>query len=272
MSFEDILRERLRRWVPATDLDSALDIALSLNSGGIIPTLNHLGERTVQAREVQENVEEYLSLARAGIHRRASFSISIKPSQLGGLIDPSLLKQNVVTLLGGMRESDARLFVDAEDETITDLSWSALRDVVSTEANLVLTVQANHSAAFSRLSEISSLDARARLCRGGYRRPSGRAGFEECVLKALGAFPPSRLVVATNSPRVVRFVFANSGVARPEIETLQGIHSGAEQVARRLGLQLRRYVPYGENWIEYCKRRDPWFVENERRIIRYLHP
>jgi len=272
LSFESTLRERLRRWVPATDLDSALDIALNLNSGGIIPTLNRLGERTAQPREVQGNVEEYLSLVRAGIGRKARFSISIKPSQLGGLIDPSLLKQNVVTLLREMRESDVRLFVDAEEESITDLSWSVLRGLIPVGTNLVLTVQANHNAAPSRLAEISSLHGRARLCKGGYHTTSGRANFEKVALGALKVFLPSRLVFATNSPRVVRFLFANSGGGRPEIETLQGIHSGTESVAKELGLQLRRYVPYGGNWMEYCKRRDPWFVENEERAIRYLHP
>lgn len=272
LSFEGVLRKRLLRWVPAVDLDSVLDIALSLNSEGIIPTLNRLGERTAQKCDVQRNIDECLSLARAGIGRSANFSISVKPSQLGGLIGPSLLKQNVVTLLREVQESDVRLFVDAEDESITDLSWSALKGLVSAEANLVLTVQANHSAALSHLSEVSSLGGRARLCKGGYRSPSGYASFEELVLEALRVFPPSRLVLATNSPRVVRLVFANSGDGRPEIETLQGIHGSAERVAKELGLQLRRYVPYGGSWIEYCKRRDPWFVENEKRIIGYFHP
>jgi len=265
------LRSRVEKWVPAQDVGSALDFAAQLNSRNITPSLNYLGEKTRETGVVKTNLEEYLSLIREGRRRRIRAGVSVKPTQLGALVDNNLLRVSVGSLLRELGGSVTDLFIDAEDEDVNYLSWLALRGFASEGAGLIWTLQANRPDAISKATRVVSQGGRVRMCRGAYTPKTGSLeDFARAVAGLLGSVPASRVILATNAPSVVREISAVHSGYPLEVETLHGIHRRAERAATEVGFRMRRYIPFGREWLQYCKRRDPWFVRNEAEICRAL--
>jgi len=268
LKFEDVLRSKVRRWVLARDAGSALKSAANLYSRGIVASLNYLGEKTRDEGVVLSNLEEYLRLIRQAKKGLVRADVSVKPSQLGALVGPSTLEENLRQLLDELGDTVATLSVDAEDEKTNELSWPVLRALILDQTGLTLTVQAHDENATAKVSGIMEAGGRVRLCKGAY---GGTAPphdlLERLVLSILKTSPAPKIVVATNSPRIVRLLSVVALGQPFEIEPLQGTHRRVEDLAVAAGLRIRRYVPFGENWLPYCKRRDPWFAENETKIV-----
>ena len=253
----------MSRWVPAQDRGQMLDLAMDLNARGVIPSLNYLGEKTADVKTVKANIEEYIRLAQEGCERRVRFALSVKPSQLGVLVSSTLLRQNVTTIVEVIRGTGVWLFLDAEGEITNENSWQSLRELIRAEPQIVPTVQVSSAKERRRLPEILSLGRRVRLCKGAYQTAAFRVeDLKGVVNEMLKLAPASNFVLATNSPSIVRLVSAGSQGGFPEIETLQGNHKRAEEAAKLSGLGVRRYIPYGDGWLQYCRRRDAWFRKN----------
>ena len=101
-----VTRDVVRRFVAGETIDDAIRATRDLTGKGLLVSLDHLGEDTLDAAAATAAVEAYRSLARrlAGEGLAASAEMSVKLSAVGQALDESMApRQRTADLRGGAR-------------------------------------------------------------------------------------------------------------------------------------------------------------------------
>ena len=276
---ETVVLPLAKRWIAGVDMQSAIDDAKRANSRGIGAIVNFLGEDIKDSATADAHAAEYLRLQESISEAGIDGFVSVKLTQLGLGADD-----------GGMRGRLERIASNAD--RLGQLLWVHMQGSAFTEAT-VLTYVALHEKhpgagvaiqAYARRSEgdlKSILDAggKVRLVKGAYKESSGfvfptRDEVRDNFTKLMGELfeRGDGFAIGTHDAVLIdrAKAFAGSKQAGFRFEFLKGIRDELKSDLVKSGYKVSEYLPYGDRWYAYSRRRISEHPSNIWLLLRSL--
>jgi proline dehydrogenase len=274
-----VTRDVVKRFVPGTTVDDAIDAAAVLRDSARFVTVDYLGEDVTDTAAADGTVSAYLDLLAAFARSGGAggggegpwpFEVSLKLSALGQAVPRDGAKialENARTICSRAHEVGAWVTVDAEDHTTTDSTLSIVRELRTEFPWLGTVLQAYLKRTEGDCREFAASGARIRLCKGAYDEPASvayrdrnevTASYLRCLRVLMGGsgYP----MVASHDPAIIGAVAAMAretgrGVDDFEYQMLYGIRAAEQLRLVGAGNHMRVYVPFGIEWYGYFVRR-----------------
>lgn len=257
-----------KRYIAGTTLSDAVATARNLNAGGMMVTMDLLGEDVKDDGETHQVRDSIISILQSIKQHELNSNVSIKPTQLGLLIDKELCFQNVRSLVQKARSLGNFVRIDMEDARTTDGTLEIYRRLRREGySNTGVVIQAYLHRSEADVRALVKEGANFRLCKGIYNDSptiafKGRQEIRDNFVRLLQIMLEggSYVGVATHDDYLIEKSFAlvqklGLGRAQYEFQMLLGVRESRRDDIVREGHRLRVYVPYGEQWYAYSTRR-----------------
>ena len=281
-----ITRPMVRRFVAGETLDEVLPAIERLHDQGMRTTVDVLGESVTAEADARAACARYLAVLDALPAHDLDRNVSLKPSQMGLKIDPTLARENIGAVIAKAVETGSFVRIDMEDHPYTDATlelWRSLRPADrSNGADVGVVIQSALRRSEADVEAIIAEGGRVRLCKGAYKEPDSVAfqekhevdeAYERLMLRLLrsGTYP----AIATHDVRLIKRaieVATAEGIARDafEFQMLYGVRRDLQEQLVGAGWRVRVYVPFGGQWYPYFMRRLAERPANVSFLIRNL--
>jgi proline dehydrogenase len=267
-----VSRRVVARYVAGAGTEDAVRVAGELDGQGLLSTLDHLGEDTVELSQAEATRDAYLALlgrlADSGLSGGAE--VSVKLSAVGQALPgdgEKVALDNARRICEAAQAAGTTVTLDMEDHTTTDSTLAILRELRADFPSVGAVLQAYLRRTEADCRDLAYAGSRVRLCKGAYAEPESVAfpdahevdrAYVRClkVLMAGEGYP----MIATHDPRLVEIggVLAMRYGREPgayEYQMLYGIRPEEQRRLAAVGEKVRVYVPYGTEWYAYLMRR-----------------
>lgn len=268
-----------KRWISGTNLDSALDDAKKANVKGMGVVMNYLGEEITEPGGADSAVSEYLRLQQSLAEGQIKGHPSVKLTQLGLVLGQDEAAKRLEKIAANAERLGQWLFVDMEGSKFTDSTIAVYEDVLSRHTHLGLALQAYMKRTAADLDRLMDKGAKIRIVKGAYHEGHDvvfatpqeiRANykklmavlFERCTHFSIGTHD-SRLIEEAKK-------LGESSKAEVTFEMLKGIRDPLKQELVSQGHRVYEYLPYGDRWYAYSKRRISEHPSNIWLLLRSL--
>ncbi|UYM07839.1 proline dehydrogenase family protein [Solicola gregarius] len=260
------------RYVAGESTEDAVRTVGTLADGGLLASLDHLGEDCHDRTQADANVDAYLKLIDALTVSRETgrAEVSVKLSAIGqalGRDGERVAIDNARRICRGADDARTTVTLDMEDHTTTDSTLTILRELRTDFPATGAVVQAYLHRTEQDCRDLAYEGSRVRLCKGAYKEPASVAfqrrmdvdrSYVRCamVLMAGAGYP----MIATHDPRLIdisMMLAKRNGRSTEEFELqmLYGMRPDEQRRLAELGHRMRVYVPYGSQWYGYLMRR-----------------
>jgi proline dehydrogenase len=277
------VRRSVSRFMPGERIDDAIRAAEELKRQGITTILTRLGENLTAAGQFEEVTLHYLDVldrvAAAGLDAQ----ISVKPTQLGLDLDPTLCERNLLRLVDRAAGRHNFIWIDMESSPYVEPTLALFRRVRARTPLVGIALQAYLYRTGKDVETLIPLGAAIRIVKGAYLEPADVAFpkksdvdenfFKLCTrLLAPDARRPGAILhIATHdvalADRLSAHIAKNDVPASAfEFAMLYGIQRGQQGRLAAAGKRLRVLISYGEHWFPWYMRRlaerpaNVWFV------------
>lgn len=265
-------------YIAGEDLGAAFATTKGLNSKGMVATIDILGEFIKTREEATFFKQQYLDILNGIDKEGLDANLSLKPTQMGLELDKEFAFANIREIVTLAAELDNFVRIDMEDHPWTDDTiefFRQLREEFQGHVGVVL-----QSYLRRTMDDIESLSGgllNFRLCKGIYNEPRHVAykdmeiinrNFTCCLEKM---FEKKAYVgIATHDEKLIfeaERLIKKFGLKRNEYEfqMLLGVDPELRDLLVEQGHRLRIYVPFGEKWMPYSRRR----LKENPSIARY---
>jgi proline dehydrogenase len=260
------------RFVPGESAQDAVTATRGLVDAGLLATLDHLGEDTVDRAQADVIVQAYVTLLdqlrQAGLTGAAE--VSVKLSAVGQALPGSgekIALDNARTICRPARDAGTTVTLDMEDHTTTDSTLAILSELRADFPETGAVVQSYLHRTEADCRDLAYEGSRVRLCKGAYKEPESVAfqsrddvdrSYVRClkVLMSGAGYP----MVASHDPRLISIAGAlatrnDRAKGSYEFQMLYGIRPEEQRRLAGTGEKMRVYIPYGDQWYGYLMRR-----------------
>ena len=262
-------RRVVDRFVAGETAADALECVHRLTGDGLLATVDHLGEEVADDAGADATVDAYASLldALATKDLARGADVSVKLSALGLHLDREGALARARAVLAAARAAGATMTVDMEHSALTDATLEVVRALRDDDPSVAAVLQAMLRRTEGDARALAAEGARIRLCKGAYaedasvafqRRTEVDASYRRCLAILLAS--PCTPLVATHDPAMVTAALELAAAASRasdeyELQMLLGVRPDEQRRLRELGLTVRVYVPFGNEWWGYLMRR-----------------
>lgn len=280
MVLRDMLYPHAKRYMAGKTQEDALQHVNELNESNVTGIVNRLGERTTDQDTVEHTVMAYEDLLEALDRNDVDASVSIKMTQMGLLNGAEYCREQVERLVEHAAALDRFIWIDMESSDHTEHTISLYTELREEYENIGVTIQSVLQRSETDLNRVLDVDGTVRLVKGAYteppsiayqRRSAVREHYEELLEQLFdeGGY----FAVATHDPKLIRYAMklsedhdrSQDGFA---FQSIMGIRSGLAYSLAADGYRVGEYVPYGEDWYPYYRRR---MIERKNHALRVLH-
>jgi proline dehydrogenase len=267
-----VSRSVVARFIAGDRAADAVQVTRELVDQGLVVTIDHLGEDTVEQSQADGVTAEYLALLAAlkAAELTASTEVSVKLSAVGQALagdGEKMALDNARQICQAAADTGTTVTLDMEDHTTTDSTLTILEDLRKDFPDTGAVLQAYLYRTEQDCRDLAYAGSRVRLCKGAYKEPASVAyqdrsdvdrSYVRCMKILLGGqgYP----MLATHDPRLIEI--AGSLAARYrrdqgsyEYQMLYGTRPNEQRRLAQSGEIVRVYVPYGEDWYGYMMRR-----------------
>jgi proline dehydrogenase len=260
------------RFVPGEETSDAVEATRRLESDGLLVTLDHLGEDTLDQQQAKATADAYLSLlddlAAEGLAPGAEASVKLSAiGQALGADGERIALEHARTICQAARNAGTTVTLDMEDHTTTDSTLQILHELRQDFPETGAVLQAYLYRTEADCRDLAYAGSRVRLCKGAYKEPESvayqdkrevRRSYVRCLKVLMSG--PGYPMVASHDPRLIEIAgfLADRFKRAPdsyEYQMLYGIRPDEQQRLASAGHQVRVYVPYGDQWYGYLMRR-----------------
>ncbi|GAB4119028.1 MAG: proline dehydrogenase [Acidobacteriota bacterium] len=258
-----------RRFVAGETIEETIAVVRELNRGGILATLDQLGEGVTQESEAARATDGYINLLKQIHSSGIQSTISIKLTQLGLEVDRELAWLHLRRILETASELNNFVRIDMEGSAHTQATLDLFRQAWDGfgRERVGIVIQAYLYRSEQDVRELSALGCNIRLCKGAYMEPPEVAfprksdvdrNFRRLVDIMLAS--PGYSAIATHDDAMIRHALGTVrklgvGLDRYEFQMLYGIRRERQWELARQGYRMRIYVPFGTQWAPYYMRR-----------------
>jgi proline dehydrogenase len=255
-------------YIAGEQLSDAVRVGHKLNQQGMLLTVDILGEFIKTKAEAEFFKEQCLDILETINREKLDGNLSLKPTQMGMLLDEQFAFDNIREIVAKAAELDNFVRIDMEDIACTDKTlefYRRLREEFPKHVGVVL--QAYLRRTPQDIEDLSDQPMHYRLCKGIYNEPRSAAwkdmaiinrSYVECLelMFKHGAY----VGIATHDEKLVfeaLRLINKYGLKRDqyEFQMLLGVDPELRQILLDQGHRLRVYLPYGESWMPYSRRR-----------------
>jgi len=256
-----------KRYVAGSTLESAVETVIKLNNEGAVATLDLLGESASNKEECDSAVSEYLKILETIANYNLGCNISLKPTQLGLLIEKELCYQNIFIIVEKAKSLNNFVRIDMEDSQCISSTLEIFSRLRKEFQNVGVVLQAYMRRSLDDINNLVNLKANIRLCKGIYNEARTIAfkdpfiinqNFSLLIEKALKS--NCYIGIATHDEQIVweglKYIDCfHLDQSQYEFQMLLGVDEELGKIILNAGHKLRIYVPYGEKWYPYSMRR-----------------
>jgi proline dehydrogenase len=257
-----------RGYIAGEKLEDAVRVARDLNKRQMMTTIDILGEFVTTRDEALFFKQQCLDILEAIRREKIDANLSLKPTQMGLLLDEEFACANIREIVARAAESGNFVRIDMEDIKCTDASIGLYRQMREEfPRNVGLALQSCLRRTGADVESLSDAATNYRLCKGIYNEPRTAAWknpetINRSFVKALERMFRHKAYVgiATHDEGLVfeSLELIDRYGLKPdeyEFQMLLGVDEELRQIIVDGGHRLRVYVPYGESWMPYSRRR-----------------
>lgn len=261
----------VQRFVAGEQTADAVRATRQLVGGGLLVTIDHLGEDTLDSDQADRVVLAYLDLLAQLNDARVTqdAEVSIKLTALGLMLDDGdqIALDNARMICVAAHQAGTTVTVDMEDHSTTDRTLDIVRALRRDFPDTAAVIQAYLHRSEADLRELAGPGSRVRLCKGAYSEPeevafTDRAEIDKAYVRCLKILMEGEGVplVATHDPRLIAIaqdlgMRNHRSLDSYEFQMLHGIRPTEQHRLANAGHRVRVYLPYGEDWYGYLIRR-----------------
>jgi proline dehydrogenase len=253
-----------KHWIAGETWEDAFARAQKSNTHKVRGILNLLGEEMTYREETTAATAEYLEILDALKSRQIEGCISVKPTQLGLSVDPSLFSENLAKIQNKAKSLGTFVWVDMEGSPFTAQIVDAYLESRKRCDNIGIAIQAYLRRSEEDVNRILELGGAIRLCKGAYNESpeiayKRRKQVDENFSKLMRTiFERGKgFAIATHDEELIEEAIRLSNVhhADFEFEMLMGIRDKKKLELVQRGYRVSEYIPFGKSWWAYSKRR-----------------
>lgn len=256
-----------RKYIAGESLEDGIRVVKELNSKGIYATMDVLGESVKNKEESVDAKNKAMEVLEAIEKHKLMSNLSIKPTQMGLLIDEEFAYNQILELVKKAHEINNFVRIDMEDSTTTDKTIELYKRIYEEYKNVGVVIQAYLKRSFDDVIVLNKLGTNYRLCKGIYVEPASiaikdRQAIRENYLKILKQmFVDGNYVgIATHDKFIIDEAYRmiqemNIPKDKFEFQMLLGVREDLRDKINRDGYKIRVYVPFGKDWYAYSVRR-----------------
>jgi proline dehydrogenase len=256
-----------RKYIAGESLEDGINVVKQLNSKGIYATMDVLGEAVKNKEESLDAKNKAMEVLDAIEKHKLMANLSIKPTQMGLLIDEEFAYQQILELVRRAHEINNFVRIDMEDSSTTDMTISLYKRIFQQYKNVGVVIQAYLKRSFDDVVVLNKLGTNYRLCKGIYVEPASialkdRQAIRENYLKILRQmFIDGNYVgIATHDKYLIDEAYRmikemNIQKDKFEFQMLLGVREDLRDKINSDGYKIRVYVPFGKDWYAYSVRR-----------------
>ena len=243
----------IKKFIPASNYISAVDVAKRLQSEGFTPIINLLGEHCTNLKKVEQTYRNYIYLIDALYQAGVWGKISVKPTQLGLAISKEIYIDLIWRLSRRAYNQKILLEIDMENVKYLEDTLEVFQKIPG-EYGIRQAIQTYLKRSKKDIKEFISCRRKVRLVKGAYAE--GDLGKSETrgQMKILA----EQFLIHGNEPAIATikdeelindiFKFASErGISKNHfiIQTLYGVRDGLKHKWRDNGFRVEVYVPVG---------------------------
>lgn len=263
-----IVRFFAKDYVAGKTLDDAVRVTRELGEKGIEGTLDILGEYITEKEQAIPFKEECLRILDTIHRKKLDANLSVKPTQMGLLLDPEFAYQNMHEIVARAAELDIFIRIDMENTpSLVDTLdfYRRLREEFPQHVGVAL--QAYMRRSQDDVDALSDAPMNIRLVKGIFIVTRQEAWKDpELITRNYVALLDQLLShgayvgIATHDERLyfeAQKLIRKYGLKRDqyEFQMLLGVDPELRDLIVSEGHRLRIYIPYGEEWLGYSRRR-----------------
>ncbi|MEW6702407.1 MAG: proline dehydrogenase family protein [Bacteroidota bacterium] len=264
---ESIVQVFAKKYIAGEKLEDAVRVVKGLNEKRIAATIDVLGESVNTKRESELAKKECLAVLDAIHQNKLDSNLSIKPTQLGLLIDKQFCYEQVSEILNKAKSYNNFVRIDMEDSTTTDATFELHNKLKEEYSNVGVVVQAYLRRTFNDVIKMNKNRTNYRICKGIYIEPEeisfkDRQQVRDNFMKTLDLMLEhgNYVGIATHDEYLLKGAYElikkkNIMKDKFEFQMLYGVTEDLRDKINADGYKIRIYVPYGEHWYKYSIRR-----------------
>ena len=255
-------------YIAGSKLEDAVRVIKELNTNGMMATMDLLGEESKEVEKSAQAADEYIKILKAIHDEKIDSNVSVKPTQMGLLIDKELCYQHIRQIVRAAKQYNNFVRIDMEDRhCTTDTIEIYLRLKEEFEDHVGIVIQAYLRRTSSDINDLIKHKANLRLCKGIYVEPREDAYRDMTIINENYKFNLEKLLaagcyvgIATHDEKLVWHALSTIekyglNPKQYEFQMLLGVDEKLRQIIIDAGHRLRVYVPYGQEWYAYSTRR-----------------
>ena len=268
-----------KRWISGVNLDSAMKDARKANSKGIGVLVNFLGEEIKEPAEADAHAAEYLRLQQTMADNGIDGFASVKLTQLGLGSDEAGTMARLEKIAVNADRLNQLLWVDMENSPVIDDTLKIYLDTLSRHPRMGIALQAYTRRSENDLKKILGAGGTVRLVKGAYRESHDfiyptKKEVNDNFTKLLGMLfeTGDRFAVGTHDSSLINRAKELAGSRKVDFrfELLKGIRDELKLELVKSGYKVFEYLPYGDRWYAYSKRRITEHPSNIWLLLRSL--
>ncbi len=255
-------------YIAGEKLEDAVKVTRDLNGRKMMATIDILGEFIKTKDEAVFFKEQCLDILETIAREKIDANLSLKPTQMGLLLDQEFAFANIREIVAKAAELGNFVRIDMEDIACTDATIQLYRQIrAEFPGHVGLVLQAYLRRIGADVESLSDAPMHYRLCKGIYNEPRTAAWKNPVTINRSYIRNLERMFkhkayvgIATHDERLVfeaLELIEQYGLKPKEYEfqMLLGVDEELRQIIVDAGHRLRVYVPYGESWMPYSRRR-----------------
>jgi|TARA_Y100000310_G_scaffold332102_2_gene407025 proline dehydrogenase len=241
-----------KRFIAGYNFDSAKSSINKLLDDGYEVSVDYVGEHSKTIRDCKAAFKQYLKIIK--YFNGKNIDVSIKPTQLGMLINPYFSWRFVTRIAKRAKENGHTIRLDMEDTNVTELTRNLAISLNKKYGNVGVAIQANLNRSEEDIGHLIDNNVSVRLVKGAYKgdldTATVQARFASLAyhLKSRGANRPA---IATHDEDLLTKIDHDFF----DYEFLYGIRRDLQRELKNKGRRVRIYIPFGEHWLPYVVRR-----------------
>jgi len=264
----DLLRGLAQRYVAGEELADGIVVAQTLNTQGLLVSLDYLGESVTNPADSRRAAVAYIDALEAIAHEQVEGNVSLKLTQLGLDLSRELAVAHLRKILERAGELDSFVRVDMESSAYTQRTLEVHQELWDAGFhNVGIVLQAYLYRTAADVQKAIEQGVQVRLCKGAYLEPSRVAYADKAEVDANFARLMEQLLIHGNQPAIAthdeRLIRQAQEIASREdispdsfdFEMLFGVRRDLQLRLVNEGYRVRVYLPYGQEWYPYLVRR-----------------
>jgi proline dehydrogenase len=260
-------------YISGQTIEDALVESRKLNQGGIMVSVDLLGEYVNNLSEADIYKKQYIDLIKRFTAEKIDGHFSVKPSMFGLLLDQEACYQNLYEIMEVADQSNTFIRIDMEDSECTSIELEIYRRLKSEfPSRIGVVVQAYLHRTLEDVKNLMDLNLSEaplnfRLCKGIYIEEEriaykGHQEIRDHYLEDLRFMLQNGIYVgiATHDKYLIEKAYQLIDMLhipkeKYEFQMLYGVTPKLRQSILDRGHRMRVYVPYGKQWFTYSTRR-----------------